>query len=118
MSITPNPQTVTAPAGLATIGTSNVTFTNTSAAGGPSVTVTAVAVTGSGASLFPAQAWAFTKGTDGCTGAVLAPGASCTVQARFTSIRGGAVPNRTGAITFTDNATGSPQSGVLTGVSQ
>jgi len=117
VSISPNPQTITLAAGVLS-NTANVTLTNTAAAGGPSVTVTTVAVTGAGASFFPPQAWIFTKGTDGCTGAVLAPGGTCTVQVRFTNLRGGATANHTGAITFTDNATGSPQSGVLTGISQ
>ena len=117
MSISPNPQTITLGPGVLS-NTANVTLTNTAAAGGPSVTITAVAVTGAGASFSPPQAWIFTKGTDGCTGTTLAPGASCTVQARFTNLRGGATANHAGAITFTDNATGSPQSGVLTGVSQ
>src|SRR5207248_3580785 len=42
----------------------------------------------------------------------LAPGASCTVSVTFTPSTGG---GRTGAITFTDNAAGSPQVIVLSG---
>jgi hypothetical protein len=117
VSISPNPQTITLTPGVLS-NTANVTLTNTAAAGGASVTVTAVAVTGAGASLFPPQLWAFTKGTDGCTGTTLLPGGTCTVQVRFTNARLGAAPNHTGAITFTDSATGSPQAGVLTGVAQ
>jgi hypothetical protein len=119
VSISPNPQTITLGPGVLS-NTANVILTNTSPAGGPSVTVTGVAVSGAGASLFPPQLWAFTIVTNGCAGAggVLAPGGTCTVQVRFTNARLGAAPNHTGAITFTDSGTGSPQAGVLTGVSQ
>ncbi len=109
VSITPNPLTITLPAGTLS-GTSTVTLTNTAAAGGSNVAVTNVAVTGAG------LIWAWTKGTDTCTGAALAPGASCTVGVRFMRIL--SVGTHTGAITFTDTATGSPQSGVLRGVAQ
>jgi hypothetical protein len=109
VSITPNPLTITVPAG-ALSRTGTVTLTNTAAAGGSSVAVNSVGVSGSG------LIWIFTKGTDNCTGANLAPGATCTVGVTFS--RFGSVGTHTGAITFTDTATGSPQSGVLTGVAQ
>src|SRR5205807_9108728 len=88
----------------------SVTLTNTAAAGGSSVAVNSVGVSGAG------LIWAFTKGTDNCTGANLAPGATCTVGVTFSRFL--SVGTHTGAITFTDTATGSPQSGVLTGVAQ
>jgi hypothetical protein len=107
VSIAPNPLTITLPSGT-TSGSGIVTLTNTAATGGSDVAVTNVAVSGAG------LIWAFTKGTDNCTGANLAPGASCTVQATFSRVL--SVGTHTGSITFTDSATGSPQSGVLTGV--
>jgi hypothetical protein len=109
VSISPNPLTITLPSGTLT-GSGNVTLTNTTAAGGSSVAVTNVTVSGFG------LIWAFTKGTDNCTGVNLAPGATCTVQAQFSRI--GSVGTHTGAISFTDSATGSPQAGVLSGVAQ
>ena len=107
VSIVPNPLTITLASGTQS-GSGTVTLTNTAAPGGSSVAVTNVAVSGAG------LIWAFTKGTDNCTGTNLAPGASCTVQATFSRIL--SVGTHTGSITFTDTATGSPQSGVLTGV--
>jgi hypothetical protein len=101
------------PAGSFT-GTGTVTLTNTTAAGGSSVTVTNVGV--SGGSLLT---YLFTigplAGPNTCTGATLAPGASCTVTVRFTNVLSPRGVNRAGTITFTDNATGSPQTGVLVG---
>jgi hypothetical protein len=109
VSISPNPLTITVPAG-AFSRTGTITLTNTTAVGGSSVAVNSVAVSGSG------LIWIFTKGTDNCTGVNLAPGATCTVGVTFS--RFGSVGTHTGAITFTDTATGLPQSGVLTGVAQ
>jgi len=54
-------------------------------------------------------------GPDTCTGATVAPGASCSVSVRFTNLRSARGANRTGTITFTDSAAGSPQSGALIG---
>ena len=108
VSISPNPLTITLPSGTLS-GTGTVTLTNTAAAGGSNVAVTNVAVSGAG------LIWSWTKGTDNCTGANLAPGATCTVQATFSRV--GSVGTHTGAITFTDTGTTSP-AGVLTGVAQ
>ena len=107
VSISPNPLTITLASGTFS-GSGTVTLTNTAAAGGSDVAVTNVAVSGSG------LIWAFTAGTNACTGATLAPGASCTVQVNFTRVL--SAGTHTGSITFTDTAAGSPQSGVLTGV--
>ena len=107
VSISPNPLTITLPTGTLS-GSGTVTLTNTAAAGGSNVSVTNVSAAGSG------LIWAWTKGTDACTGSTLAPGASCTVQATFTRL--GSAGTHTGSITFTDTGAGSPQSGVLTGV--
>jgi hypothetical protein len=110
VSISPNPLTITLPSGTLT-GSSTVTLTNNTAAGGSSVAVTNVTVSGAG------LVWAWTQvGTNTCTGAGLAPGQTCTVAVNFSRI--GSVGTHTGAITFTDTATGSPQTGVLTGVAQ
>jgi hypothetical protein len=109
VSITPNPLTITLPSGTLS-GSGTVTLTNTAAAGSSSVAVTNVAVNGAG------LVWAFTKGTDACTGTNLAPGATCTVGVAFSRL--GSVGTHPGTITFTDTATGSPQSGALSGVAQ
>ena len=117
VGITPNPLTITVatPIGNLGSGTGTVTLTNTAAAGGASVTITNVSInsgTGSGA-----LAWFFNgvAGADNCTGATLAPGATCTVGVRFTNVGSATGVNRPGTITFTDNATGSPQTGNLVG---
>jgi hypothetical protein len=109
VSITPNPLIITLASGTLS-GSSTVTLTNTAAAGGSSVAVTNVVVSGAG------LIWAWTKGTDNCTGVNLAPTQTCTVQATFTRL--GSVGTHIGAITFTDTATGTPQAGVLRGIAQ
>ncbi len=113
VSITPNPFSITI-ASTSFSGSGTVTLTNTAAVGGASVPVTGVAVTGSGVSL--AGIWGFSAGTNTCTGALLPPGGTCTVQVNFTRI--GAVGTHTGSISFTDGATGSPQSQTLTAIAQ
>ncbi len=109
VSIKPNPLTITLASGTLT-GTGTVTLSNTAAAGGSSASITSVAV--SGANLL--QGWAFNavNGQDTCTGAILAPGGTCTVGVRYTRFSSG---TRTGTITFTDSGAGSPQTGGLTG---
>ena len=102
-SFAPNPWSVAA--GTLT-STAVVTLTN-SATGTSSVAVTADAVSGSGVSLAPLGVWAFTESADTCTGANLAPGASCTLTVDLTRV--GAAGIRTATVTFTDTATGSPQ---------
>jgi hypothetical protein len=111
VSVTPNPLTITLATGVNT-GTGTVTLTNTAGAGGSQVTVTSDAVTGGGFFTYN-----FTKvtGADTCTGATLAPGASCTVGVRFTNVTSPRGANRAGTITFTDSGAGSPQSGSLIG---
>jgi hypothetical protein len=105
--------TITLPTGSST-GTGTVTLTNTAPAGGASVQVTSVAV--SGGSLLT---YLFTNGVaagpDTCTGATVAPGGTCTVSVRFTNIRSARGTNRAGTITFTDTGAGSPQTGPLVG---
>jgi len=113
VGIAPNPLTITLPSGsLNFTGTGTVTLTNTTAAGGSSVAVTGVSVTGG--TIFT---YFFTAvgGSNTCTGANLAPGASCTVGVRFTNVLSPRGTNRAGTITFTDTATGSPQAGGLIG---
>jgi hypothetical protein len=108
-AVTVTPITITDAAGvLSNSGT--VTFTNAAAIGGSDVAITGVRVSGAG------LIWAFTVGTDGCTGTNLAPGASCTVQVNFGRFL--TTGTFTGAIRFTDTGAASPQSAVLTGIAQ
>ena len=85
VSIVVNPTTITLPHN-GVIGAATVTLTNTSPAGGASVTVSGIAVAGgAGSSAF---GWTFFTaiGGDHCTGAVLAPGGTCTVTVDFSSL--------------------------------
>jgi len=115
VSITPNPLTITLAHNVLT-ATGSVTLTNTSASA--SVIVSNVVVAGSGGA--GGTAWLFnaTAGQNNCNGTTLAPGGTCTVGVRFTNANGTGSrgTNRAGTITFTDNATGSPQVGQLIGV--
>jgi len=111
VSISPNPLTITLPSGSAT-GQGTVTLTNTAPAAGSQLTVTTVAVSGGSLLTYVFNAVA---GQDHCTGVTLAPGATCTVGVRFTNVLSPRGANRAGTITFTDNATGSPQTGNLVG---
>jgi hypothetical protein len=107
--------TITLPSGALT-GTGLVTLTNTATAGGASVTISNVATSQPNGTRFQ---YAFSNGPlagpDGCTGATLAPQATCTVSVRFTNLAAARGTNRTGTITFTDNGAGSPQGAALTG---
>jgi hypothetical protein len=107
-ALTVTPVTLTLPTGTLT-GAGTVTVTN-SAASASSVAITADNVGGAG------LIWAWTKGTDTCLGSNLAPGASCTVTVDFSRLL--SVGTHLGTISFTDTATGSPQSATLTGVAQ
>ncbi|HEX4152448.1 MAG TPA: choice-of-anchor D domain-containing protein [Steroidobacteraceae bacterium] len=109
VSVTPNPLTITLPTGTS-VGTGTVTFTNTASVSGASMTVSNVQVAGG----FIIN-YIFSKGTDGCTGTTLAPGASCTVGVSFMNVVAARGANRAGTITFTDNGAASPQVGNLTG---
>jgi len=111
VSITPNPLTITVPTGQAS-ATGTVTLTNTAPAGGASTTITGVNVSGGTLLTFIFNA---ALGQDHCLNATLAPGQSCTVGVRFTNVTSARGVNRAGTITFTDNATGSPQTGNLVG---
>jgi hypothetical protein len=113
VSITPNPLTITLPTGSIT-GTGVVTLTNTAAAGGSQVAVTNVAVSG-GSILTYFYLVGVLAGPDTCTGAAVAPGASCTVTVRFTNVLSPRGANRAGAITFTDTGAGGPQASGLVG---
>ena len=115
-SLTPNPLTITLPTGVNT-GTGTVTLTNTSAAGGPQLTVTNVGTTTTGGGLLT---FFFSNGAlagpDTCTGAAIAPGGSCVISVRFTSLAAAARGvTRNGTLTVTDTATGSPQTVALHG---
>jgi hypothetical protein len=107
VTISPNPLVITA-SGLT--GTGTVTLTN-SAASASSVAVTNVTVTGG---FFIDYFFNVVGSANNCTGANLAPGASCTVDIQFTHLL--TLPgDHLGTVRFTDTATGSPQSGVLNG---
>ena len=80
-----------------------VTVTNTGTA---PLTTSSVTITGTNAA-------DFAKTADTCTGASVAPGDTCSVSVSFTPAATG---SRTATLTFTDNATGSPQSVSLTGI--
>src|SRR5207253_1595141 len=78
-----------------------VTLTNSGTA---NLSVTAVSVTGP-------NAGDFTKTADSCGGVVI-PGAICSVSVAFSPT---AVGTRSGSLTFTDNASDSPQSAAMSG---
>jgi hypothetical protein len=111
VTITPNPLTFSVTGRNTATGT--VTLTNTSAA--TSTTISAVTVASNGGGLFT---WFFNKlvgaANDTCTGSTLAPGATCKVVVRFSSVNG-TKGTYSGSITFTDNAVGGSQVGVLSG---
>ena len=104
-SFTPNPWTVAT--GVLT-SSATVTLTN-SATSASSVAVTGDTATGAGIIITGPGAglWAFGKGADNCTGVNLAPGASCTLVVDV--VRVGAIGTHNATVTFTDTATGSPQ---------
>jgi Bacterial Ig domain len=114
-SVTPNPATITLSTGSYT-KSQVVRLTNTAAAGGPTLAVTSANVPLGGSLM----TWFFSivNGADHCTGALLAPGQSCTVTVQFASLpvttRG---VTRTDAIsfTYTMNSVGNSQTGSLQG---
>jgi hypothetical protein len=95
-------------------GTGLVTLTNTAAAGGSQVNTTNVTVSG-GSLLTYFFSVGAAAGPNTCTGAALAPGASCTVTVRFTNAGSPRGASRNGTITFTDTGAVSPQSATVTG---
>ena len=87
-------------------GKKKVTVTNS---GTSTLNISSIAVTGDFA-LYPVKA---TKKITPCAnGTALAPAATCVIKVSFTPTQTGV---RTGAVNFTDNASGSPQSVGLTG---
>jgi hypothetical protein len=95
-------------------GTGTLTFTNNAAAGGAQVTVSNIGVTGGSIFTYFFSVGAL-AGPDNCTGAVIAPGGSCTVAVRFTNTGSPRGTNRAGTVSFTDSGVGSPQSSGLIG---
>jgi hypothetical protein len=79
-----------------------VTVTNI---GTPNLTISTVAVGGTNAS-------DFAKSADACTGATITSKGTCTVSVTFSPSAAG---NRSASLSFTDNASGSPQIVNLTG---
>ncbi len=115
VTILPNPLLITLPTGATNItGTGTVTFTNTAAVGGSNVTVSNIAATGGSILTYFFNVGTL-AGPDNCTGAIIAPGASCTVTVRFTNTGSARGTTRTGTLTFTDSGNASPQSIVLNG---
>src|SRR5207253_362729 len=113
MAISPSPLTITLPAAnLNMTGTGVVTLKNSAPAGGSQAAVTGLAVSGGSATTY---FFNLVAGSDNCTGATLAPGASCTVTVRFTNVGSPRGATRNGAMTFTDTGAGSPQSRPLRG---
>jgi len=78
------------------------TLTNT---GTGNLTMSTVAIFGTNAS-------DFAKSADTCTGATVAPNLTCTVSVTFTPSASG---SRSASMSFTDNASNSPQTVALTG---
>jgi hypothetical protein len=122
VAISPNPLAITLPhCTLANVlacstATGVVTLTNSAPTGGAQMLITNVAVSGSGGT----YSWSLAPliGADTCTGATLAPGASCAVTVRFTAsplMGRSATTVRSGTIQFTDNGAASPQTGSLSG---
>jgi hypothetical protein len=94
-----------------------VTLTNTSAAGGTSLSVSSVAVANSTTDIGNFSSNPTTDGLDLCTGVTLPPGASCTVGVRYTVSRTDArstTPAGVGTLTF--NYGGGSASAVLRGI--
>jgi hypothetical protein len=103
----PAPMAALSPTGL-TFGEQEVGTTSLTAqpvtlmnSGNAALTVSRVAIAGD-----------FAIDANGCAGANLAPGEKCTVGVKFAPTAAG---TRTGSLTFTDNAAGSPRSVSLTG---
>ena len=89
-----------------TVGKKKVTVTNS---GDATLNITNIAVSGD-FGLVPVKQ---TKKVTPCiNGSAVAPGASCVIKVSFSPTQTG---TRTGAVTFTDNASDSPQSVGLTG---
>ena len=94
------------PVGTTAAGKKKVTVTNS---GTGTLNISTIGISGDFA-LVPVKA---TKKITPCVnGSTVAPGASCIIKVSFTPTQTG---TRTGAVTFTDNAPGSPQSVSLTG---
>jgi hypothetical protein len=89
-----------------TSGAKKVTLTNT---GSGTVDITSIATSGD----FALATVKATKLVTPCVnGGTVAAGASCEIKVTFTPTQKG---TRTGSVSFTDNAAGSPQSVALTG---
>jgi hypothetical protein len=104
---------------IVSLSTSSLTFTNqivgsTSAAQGMTLTNTGnTTLTISGLAISGTNASEFVE-TDNCVGSVAA-GATCTIHVTFSPTAIGA---RTGTLSITDNATGSPHTVALSGTGQ
>jgi hypothetical protein len=114
LQIVPNPLNIVLPTGTGS-GVGVVTLTNTAPlVGGAQVLVTSAV--GAPTNLnFSIITGALLAGPDTCTGATLAPQASCDVTVRFTNLFGARNTLRNGTVTFTDNGAASPQVGNVTG---
>ena len=103
-----------APAPAVTLSTPSLTFGNQLV--GTTSSARSVTVTNTGTSALNvssiAMAGDFAKSADTCTGSPVAPSATCTISATFTPTAAG---SRTGTMTLTDDAPGSPHTVSLSG---
>jgi hypothetical protein len=102
LTASPVALTITLPTGVIT-RSGTVTITNP-AASTANATITAVTVPLGGT----LATWFFSKGTDNCTNATLAPGGSCTVTVNFTNVTSPRGVDRTATMTVTHDGVTNP----------
>ena len=100
---------------VTTLGVPNLPFGNQSGPVSSAVllTVTVAPVTFTAATVAGIFNTAYTKGADTCSGATVAVGSTCTITVQFSAPTDNSL--RLGALTVTDNGTGSPQILFLSG---
>jgi hypothetical protein len=114
VGISPSPATITLQSGII-FGSTLVTVTNTSTT--TSTVITNAVVAGRAPPPLGMAGWLFMPemGADHCTGVNLAPGAACTYGVTFVNMLSPRGVNRSGTVTFTDDATPTLQVDNLTG---
>jgi hypothetical protein len=112
-TVAPNPLTITLPTGVLSVtGTGTVTLTNTAPANGAQLLIANVTTTGGNLATY---FFNVVGGGDTCSGTVLAPAASCTVNVRFTNTGSPRGTNRAGTINFSASGGGAAIQGALVG---